>query len=96
MGKPLGQVIVCLRKTQKSLSRKLSPRKEDLVRKSKITGTPAETVDISSVVHRSKWANSSSGFNFKPVINASAGSFSSVTTKKQCRRLITLMYHDNI
>ena len=53
MGKPLGQVIVCLRKTQKSLSRKFSPRKEDLVRKSKITGTPAETVDISSVVHRS-------------------------------------------
>ena len=26
---------------------------KDLVKKSKITGTPAETVDISSVVHRS-------------------------------------------
>ena len=38
---------------------------------------------------------SSSGFSFKPIINASAGSFSSITTKKQCR-CFTLVYYDNI
>ena len=53
MGKSLGLVIVCLRKIHRSSSRNFYPRKEDLVRKSKVTGTPAETVDISSVMHRS-------------------------------------------
>ena len=47
MGKSLGLVIVCLRKIHRSSSRNFSRRKEDLVRKSKVTGTPAETVDIS-------------------------------------------------
>ena len=46
MGKSLGLVIVCLRKIHRSSSRNFYPRKE-------VTGTPAETVDISSVVHRS-------------------------------------------
>ena len=34
------------------------------------------------------------GFSFSPIINA--GSFSFVTIKKWCTRLITSLYHDNI
>ena len=56
MRKSLIQVIVCLRKTQRSLSCNFSSRTPGriLSRKAgKITRTPAESVDISSVVHRS-------------------------------------------
>ena len=73
---------------------------KDLVRKSKITGIPVETMEISSIVHRSlrdqfKLYHSSSqkkGFSFEPIINAD--SFAFITTKKQCRWFGTLMYHN--
>ena len=50
--------------------------------------TPAETVDISSVVHRSLMDQFVSlivkkGFRFEPIVNAD--SFAFITTKKQCR-----------
>ena len=71
---------------------------KDPVRKSKITGTPAANVDISSVVHRSLSDQFVpfivTGFSFEPIINAD--SFSLITTKKQCRYFITLMYQSNI
>lgn len=50
--KPLGQAIVYLRKIQTFLSFLLEVLGES-VGKGKTTGTPAETVDIYSVVHRS-------------------------------------------
>ena len=57
---------------------------KDLVWKRKITGPPTETVDISSVVHRSlgdQFVSSSEkkGFSFEPIIKAD--SFSLITTK---------------
>ena len=53
--KSLVQVIVCLRKKSKGLRAAtfLPELLETSCQESKITGTPAETVDISSVVHRS-------------------------------------------
>ena len=53
MKKSLVQVIICLRKNSKVSELQLffSNSLKDLVRKSKITGIPAETVDISAVVH---------------------------------------------
>ena len=61
---------------------------KDLVRIGKIMETPAETVDISSVVHRSLIDPFVSlivkkGFRFEPIVNAD--SFAFITTKKQCR-----------
>ena len=55
MRKSQGKEIFCLRKIQRSYEPQLffSNSLKDLVRKSKFTGTPTETVDISSVVHRS-------------------------------------------
>ena len=52
-------------------------------------------ISCASLLIRPICTYSSSGFSFKPIINASAGSFSSITTKKQCR-CFTLVYHDNI
>lgn len=47
MKKSLGQVILCLRKIQVfELQLLFSNFLEDLARKSKITGTSAETVDM--------------------------------------------------
>ena len=61
---------------------------EDIVRKSNFTGTPAETMDIYSDVHRSfcnpfvphDLSSQKKGLSFEPII--SAGSFSLITTKK--------------
>ena len=63
---------------------------EDLISNSKITGTPAETVNINSVVHRSL------ATYLYLILADYAGSFSLITKKKLCKCLITLMYHDNI
>ena len=52
-------------------------------------------ISCASLLTRPICTYSSSGFSFKLIINASAGSFSSITTKKQCR-CFTLVYHDNI
>ena len=62
-------------------------------------GTPEETVDISSVLHRSLRDQFVSlvvtgGFSFEPIINAD--SFSLITKKRHCRYFITLIYHINI
>ena len=68
------------------------------VEKSKITGTWAESVDIFSCASllkrpictfstaQKKW------FTFEPIMNTE--SCSSITTKKECRCPITLMYYD--
>lgn len=62
-----------------------------LEEKSKITEIPAETVDMYSVVHGSSICTYSSlqkkGFSFQPIIIA--GSFSLITTQKQCKSAIT-------
>ena len=73
---------------------------DDLVRKSKITGT----LNIYSVLHRflikqlvcTYSLSQKEGFSFESIINA--GSFLLITTKKQgiCGCLITSMYHDSI
>ena len=73
---------------------------EDLVRKSKITGTPAETghkFSCVSLLQRLICTYSSSQkkkFDFKQIFNART--FSLIKGKKQFRCLITLMFHDNI
>ena len=61
---------------------------EDLVRKSNFTGTPAETMEICSDMHRSfcnpfvphYLSSQKKGLSFEPII--SADSFSLITTKK--------------
>ena len=61
---------------------------EDLVRKSNFTGTPAETMEICSDMHRSfcnpfvphDLSLQKKGLSFEPII--SADSFSLITTKK--------------
>ena len=73
---------------------------EYLVRKSKITETLTETVDISSVVHRSlrdqfvSLIVTEERVLFWAIF--SADSFSMITAKKQWRCFITLMCHNNI
>jgi len=68
------------------------------VKRSKITGTWAETVDIfscASLLKRPICTFSTSQkkwFTFKPIMITD--SCSSITTKKQCRCPITLMYYD--
>ena len=68
------------------------------ISKSKIAGTLAETVDISSVVHRSlrdqfvSTTVQNKGFSFETIINAD--SFSLISKKKQCRCFITLLLLD--
>ena len=96
------QVIVCFENNPKVFEQPLfsSTSLDDLVRKSKITGT----LNIYSVVHRSLIKqlvctyslSQKERFSFESIINA--GSFSLITTEKQgiCGCLITSMYHDNI
>ena len=96
------QVIVCFENNPKVFEQPLfsSTSLDDLVRKSKITGT----LNIYSVAHRSLIKqlvctyslSQKEGFSFESIINA--GSFSLITTEKQgiCGCLITSMYHDNI
>ena len=68
------------------------------ISKSKIAGTLAETVDISSVVHRSlrdqfvSTTVQNKGFSFETIINAD--SFSLISKRKQCRCFITLLLLD--
>ena len=69
---------------------------KDLVRKSKITGTPAETVDILSVVYRSQGDRFVSLIVTEERVRLLADSFAFITIKKQCRRFITLMYRNNV
>ena len=91
MRKSLCQVIVCLRKisTVFELQFFFSNHLKDLVRKSKIMGTLAETVDISPVVHHSlrdqfvSLIVTEERFQFEPIINTD--SFLLITSKKQCR-----------
>ena len=103
MWKFLDQVKVCWKKKFKGFKLTLSSTNflEDLVRKSNFTGTPAETMDIYSDMHRSfcnpfvphDLSSQKKGLSFEPIINAD--SFSLITTKKQCMCLIPWMYHDN-
>ena len=83
-------MIVCLRKisTVFELQFFFSNHLKDLVRKSKIMGTLAETVDISPVVHHSldqfvSLIVTEERFQFEPIINTN--SFLLITSKKQCR-----------
>ena len=68
------------------------------ISKSKIAGTLAETVDISSVVHcslRDQFVSTTvqnKGFSFETIINAD--SFSLISKRKQCRCFITLLLLD--
>ena len=98
--KSLGQVIVCSRKIQRSLSRDFSPQtpwmilsgKQDHGNSGKNCG---HIISRASLLRRPICTYPSSGFSFEPIIG-NAGSLSLITTEKQCRRFITLIYHDNI
>ena len=69
--------------------------KEHVIKKSKITGTWAESVDIFSCASRPICTFSTSQkkwFTFKPIMMTDSCSL--ITTKKQCRCPIILIYYD--
>ena len=88
----LGQVIIREKSKAFELPLVSSNSLKDLVRKSKITGTAAENMDVYifswvSLLKRPICTYYSSsrkkGFSFEPIIDA--GSFLLITTKRQCR-----------
>ena len=100
--KSLAQVIVCLRKIQRSLSCNFSSRTpwRILSRKARSRELRQKLWTYHRLCITSKetdlYQSSSQkkGFSFEPIINTD--SFTFITTKKQCRWFITLMYRNNI
>ena len=95
----LGQVIIREKSKAFELPLVSSNSLKDLVRKSKITGTAAENMDVYifswvSLLKRPICTYYSSsrkkGFSFEPIIDA--GSFLLITTKRQCRFFFYQLY----